>query len=178
MSQNDDDLWKSYRAFVESDTRTPPADKTSILRAVVARDINPSRLQVLQKSLMLHMAALVVTLTVCPQFGLGPIGGGHGIMHIVMDYGDIACAAFCAGFFFSTSLAFIWIFMSRHETRVASIHSFSLALILVGTSFGFFLVASSISEQVVLELATSLVWVATGVAILTVIRFFPRWHPT
>jgi hypothetical protein len=178
VSQNDDDLWKSYQAFEESGLRTPPANTTAILRAVVARDINPSKLQVLQKSLMLHLAALIVTLTICPQFGLGPLGGGHGIMHIVMDYGELACAAFCAGFFFSTSLFFMWIFMSRHETRVASIHSFSLAITLAGTSFGFFLAAATISEQVALELVTSLVWLATGIAILALMRFFPRLLPT
>ena len=177
MSRNDDDLWNGYKAFEEEEGRTPPANTTAILRAIVARDIDPSKLQVLQKSLVLHMASLIVTLSVCPQFGLGPLGGGHGIMHIVMDYGELACAAFCAGFFFSNSLAFMWIFMSKHETRVASMHSFSLAITLAGTSFGFFLVAATISEQVALALVTSLVWVATGVAILTFMRFFPRRMP-
>lgn len=178
MSQNDDDLWKYYQSFEESGGRMPPANTTAILRAVVARDINPSKFQVWQKSLMLHIAALVVTLTVCPQFGLGPLGGGHGIMHIVMDYGELACAAFCAGFFFSTALAFMWIFLSKHETRVASMHSFSLAITLAGTSFGFFLVAATISEQVALELVTGIVWMVTGVAILGSMRFFSRWTPT
>jgi hypothetical protein len=43
----------------------------------------------------------LVTLLICPQFGVGPIGGGHGISHWVMPYGAFACGAFCAGLFVS-----------------------------------------------------------------------------
>ena len=62
--------------------------------------IELSPLPTLLRFLVLHVLSACTTLLVCPQFGIGPIGGGHGLSSWVMHYGSFACGAFCGALFY------------------------------------------------------------------------------
>jgi hypothetical protein len=56
-----------------------------------------------------------LTLTVCPQFGIGPIGGGHGISAWIMPYGTFACGAYCGAIFMSFGTVLPYLVLSKGE---------------------------------------------------------------
>ncbi len=62
-----------------------------------------SPLPTLGRFFVLQLLSAASTLLICPQFGIGPLGGGHGISAWVMQYGDFACGAFCGFIFFGFS---------------------------------------------------------------------------
>lgn len=169
--QTDD--YQDYKSFADGDENQPPSRLSDLIRSKVSRNINPNRRQVLEKFLVLHAAALVLTLTFCPQFGLGPVGGGHGIMHLVMQYGETVCAIFCSAVLFGTTLAFAGLFLNRHEMKVASAHSFSTAVAVSSVSFAFFMLLDAVTVQVAVNLSYGLVWAAAGAVILFGIRLLP-----
>jgi hypothetical protein len=71
------------------------------LMGFAAIEFNPAK--TLVRYFITLLVGAMITLSVCPQFGVGPIGGGHGIVHVVMSYGPVVCASFCAVFLFSIS---------------------------------------------------------------------------
>lgn len=63
------------------------------------------------------VAGAALTLLVCPQFGIGPIGGGHGVTHWVMPYGAFACGLFCAAVFVGSGTLAAGLVLSPAEWR-------------------------------------------------------------
>lgn len=69
----------------------------------------------LYRFFILQFLGAAATLLVCPQFGIGPLGGGHGISAWVMQYGDVACGSFCGLVFFGFSTLMSLSVMRREE---------------------------------------------------------------
>ncbi len=65
--------------------------------------------------MVLQILSAAATLLVCPQFGIGPLGGGHGISQWVMAYGDLVCGAYCGMIFFGFSTLISLSVMRREE---------------------------------------------------------------
>lgn len=68
----------------------------------------------LYRYFVLQLLGAAATLLVCPQFGIGPLGGGHGISAWVMQYGNFACGSFCGVVFFGFS-TFMGLTVMRRE---------------------------------------------------------------
>ncbi len=85
-----------------------------------------------QATLLRFYAAMlvgaVITLFVCPQFGVGPLGGGHGIAHWVMAYGAFACGAFCSAFFVGTGTLCAVLVLNRSQWSWVWRHHFGLTV--------------------------------------------------
>jgi len=69
------------------------------LMAAVKRDLEPGFLEMGVRCGGLHVVSTLISLSVCPQFGVGPWGGGHGLMGYFMSLGDIGCAIACGSFY-------------------------------------------------------------------------------
>ena len=74
----------------------PPAS----LKALTHKDIvfSLDKKKIILKFLMYQLIGAMVTLSFCPQFGVG-FAEGHGIAHFFRIMGDGACAAFCGSLF-------------------------------------------------------------------------------
>lgn len=85
-----------------------------------------------QATLLRFYAAMlvgaVITLLVCPQFGVGPLGGGHGIAHWAMAYGAFACGAFCSAFFVGTGTLCAVLVLKRSQWSWVWRHHFGLTI--------------------------------------------------
>ena len=112
--------WKAdYQAF-SSDTvgSAPPPHVSRAILDLVRKDLNPATGRVFGKLVLIHAAASSLTLTVCPQFGVGPLGGGHGVMGLFMQYGPGACAAACGFVFMSLTVVAANALLRPEELRV------------------------------------------------------------
>lgn len=163
------DMQHEYQNFISDATIQVPALSETTLKRV-SRDIAPTFGQVLTKLIGLHVIALTMTLTVCPQFGLGPIGSGHGIMHIVMRYGEVACALFCAAFLFGTTLLLSRLFLSKYEANAMRSRTFFAGSSIAALSFAFFMLLDALTASVVVNLSTGIIWTIAGAMILSSIR--------
>jgi hypothetical protein len=89
-----------------------------LLLSEVRSDLHPSFFRMAARLGAIHLVAGSSTLLVCPQFGVGPLGGGEGLMGVFMRFGEWACALGCGGFFASMTALAAWVFLSRDERRV------------------------------------------------------------
>ncbi len=95
-------------------TQQGPSEKLDqTLREFARAELMPWK--ILARFYAALLVGALLTLTVCPQFGLGPWGGGHGISHWVMRYGQWACGLFCGGVFFTSGALTARLSLSRGE---------------------------------------------------------------
>jgi hypothetical protein len=73
-------MLREFTAFVEAEPTPPdPAADAAVLRRVAA-DLRPSRWTIYTRMSLAQTAGGLLTLSVCPQFGLG-LGGHHALLH-------------------------------------------------------------------------------------------------
>lgn len=84
----------------------------------VSFDINPSPYFVFVKILSIHVLSALITLSVCPQFGIRFFGEGPGLMGVFMSLGDAGCLMACGSFFIGVSTLVSGFFLTRSEMRV------------------------------------------------------------
>lgn len=105
--------------MVEHSEGEPPFALSQAIRQQVFSALNPGFFLVLRKLVVVQFFSAAVTLFFCPQFGVGPYGGGHGLMHYFMNYGPIVCALGCGAFFLGSTALVSRLFLSREEFLVA-----------------------------------------------------------
>jgi hypothetical protein len=103
----------AYPSSSEQHEGVPPQ-----LLQQIRRDLSPKPYQIGLRLAAIHAIAGGATLLVCPQFGVGPWGGGHGLMGFFMQWGDLACALGCGAFFASLTAIATLFFLSRDELRI------------------------------------------------------------
>lgn len=93
--------WREFNAVTPI---APPARVARWLELRVSSDFEVNHKLLAFKLVLIQAVAGAITLTVCPQFGVGPWGGGDGVMGFLMQYGHAVCALGCgAAFFILTS---------------------------------------------------------------------------
>lgn len=102
---------KEYLEFLTSH-ETPP----EYLRSLIHKDIffTFKKNVLLSKFILLQVLGALVTLSFCPQFGIGLVEG-HGITHILRTLGDGVCAAFCGSLFLMSGTALAAFVMKQDE---------------------------------------------------------------
>lgn len=135
-----------FSEFMNPDQQNDlPKEKEISFLIQMKRRISPTLKEVLPKFLGAQLVAALATLSICPQFGIGPIGGGHGIGHYFMRFGEAGCAAFCGMVFLTTGTIVAMLLLRSGERRqifnyqYRLISSFALvsfmALMMINRSF-------------------------------------------
>lgn len=90
-----------------------PSDK---LKACTQLDVSLSfkKNLILSKFLVFEALGAIISLSICPQFGLSMIKG-HGLAHYFMAFGDFACAVFCASLFLTSGVLMTFLGMKGEE---------------------------------------------------------------
>lgn len=152
---------REYREFMNSESGASeksakvPEALTRAIFAEVRRDLEPGVARIFGKMTLIHFLSAVVTLSLCPQFGVRLVGEGMGVMQYFMALGEYGCIAACGAFFVGTSLLLAGILLRREEVRALRDHRFLQVSALVFLSLGAFVM---IDADVVFSLA--LAWVA------------------
>lgn len=96
---------KDFQDFVTGDGPSPSARTHASLREALEAEA-PRPAHTAAKLASVHVAASIVTLSACPQFGLRLFFEGHGLMHYFMGFGDSACWFLCGFFYLSVTALF------------------------------------------------------------------------
>jgi len=135
------------QAFVAADPLTPPGIIHDRVHRIVTRDLNPGLARVGTKVAGLHLVAAVLSLAVCPQFGIGPFGGDAGLMAVLMNWGWVACAAGCgAAFMIGTGLLSAFV-LNPDEKRVLAGSSGWVFTSLAAASWAVFMMAVGVNPE-------------------------------
>ena len=114
-----------FTDFLAGDEPVPEALRSST-RGLILRNIDP-KLTVL-KYFGSNLLGAILTLTVCPQFGYGPLGGEFGFLHYIMSLGPVWCGVFCASLFFAGGNALSLIALREDEREWIASHKASVVL--------------------------------------------------
>lgn len=103
--------------FMTSDIESLPKEVEIKFLKNLKRKVEPLISDIWPKFVIAQLLAALATLSVCPQFGVGPIGNGHGLGHFFMRFGEVGCAAFCGAFFLATGTLFASVLLRKGERR-------------------------------------------------------------
>lgn len=102
---------KEFLEFLIS-KEAPPVYLKELTKKDISLTFN--RFNIVFKFALLQMLGALITLSFCPQFGIG-IPEGHGITHTLRMYGDVACASFCGALFLSAGSLLAAFVMDQDE---------------------------------------------------------------
>lgn len=158
---------KEFLEFLNSNEVQAPKELAQNLYKKFEKDFLPIKsFNLIVKFLFLNFAAGLFTLTVCPQFGLGPIGKGHDISHFFMGIGLWACAIFCATFYFAIAQTLTLFLLSNREIRWIAQKRFTvLPSLVIATFIGLAMLGTSLSSDVhtmAFEIEFQVIWILAG----------------
>ncbi|MBC7538580.1 MAG: hypothetical protein H7281_07155 [Bacteriovorax sp.] len=101
--------------------------------------LNPDLKFLLLKLFSIHLITALVTLSICPQFGLSVFKSNFNLMDTFMKIGPHFCDFACGAFFTTTSMISALIVLSRDEARVLRHKKFLASFTVILASLGFLL---------------------------------------
>lgn len=140
----------------------PPAP----LKALTHKDILLclNKKNIITKFIFFQLIGALITLTFCPQFGIG-LPEGHGIAHYFRMLGDGACAAFCGSLFLMAGNLFAFFSMGSDQVFWIWKH-YKIELILFPASLWALLMFFNVTLSLEAEsMSYRLVWLVSAVLV-------------
>lgn len=106
-----------FLAFLAADEGAPPPHLSASVRSRIDVLLNPSPWLVFAKLAGFVLIGGLVSLSICPQFGMGPCEPSA-FMKYVMSFGVYACQLACGGVFVGGSSFAAALFLRPEELRV------------------------------------------------------------
>lgn len=124
---------KEFKEFLDTAPTCLPKDTGNFILKRISKDLNPAVWKVFMKILIASTISGAVSLTLCPQFGLGQ---GVKLMHFFMQFGHAACSVACGVIFLGLGTLLSVLLLRPEELRVlqrtALLQFSSLAMIALG----------------------------------------------
>jgi hypothetical protein len=118
--------------FIESSEAVPSAVYNRTLKYLEV-SLNPKPL--LLKFYCLNLIGALLTVTICPQYGFGPMGGELGFISSIMHMGPIWCGLFCATIFFAGGNILSYLFLNSFERNWIMKHKYGVILPYISLTF-------------------------------------------
>lgn len=134
-----------YKTFMKSGAQTNEVVKARVKKSLLYQ-LNPPLSKLLPKFIFSLVLGGLATLSVCPQFGVGPLVAGHGIGHLFMQFGEVACAAFCGAFYLSISTFVALMVLKPYERLVIFEYQYRLLSGFCVATFLFFMILNKSLE--------------------------------
>jgi hypothetical protein len=113
------------------------------LLARVSSDLSPGFAEMAVRVGGIHVLSSLLSVSVCPQFGVGPLGGGHGIMGFFMRFGDIGCAIGCGAFYMGVTAGLTRALLGPDQKRALKHQGLVQFSWLIAASWAFFMLGGS-----------------------------------
>ncbi len=154
-----------YKKFMTNDAEVSVQVRSRVKNRVL-NYLQPPLKKLLPKFTFSLFAGGLTTLAVCPQFGVGPLIHGHGIGHVFMQFGEIACAAFCGAFYLSISTVVALLILKPYERMVIFDYQYRLLSGFSVATFLFFMILNkSLSLPSLYNSPSAFVaWLLSGLA--------------
>lgn len=134
-------------------------------------ELLPSAQAVFSRLFAVHILSSLITLSICPQFGVRLFADGHGLMALFMFFGVIGCYFLCGAFYLGTTVFLSKLILPRSDWRVIENYFFPFVSIIAFLSLALFLM---LQGKVILTLSFSWVIGALLIAKLLQLQFKSR----
>jgi hypothetical protein len=139
---------------------TPPVTLKNEVQRDIILGFHAS--SILLRFLSFQLLGALISLSFCPQFGLGLVSG-HGITHVFRMIGDWACAAFCGSLFLSAGMLMAFVGMKMEELWWVW-RRYKFSLIILPSLFWFCLMLTNFELRFESEdLSYHLVWISAAI---------------
>lgn len=135
---------QEFENFLTADPVSPPQALSESILKSVRNDLAISPGYLFAKLFLIHLVVGGLTLMFCPQFGIGPLGGSHGMAHWTMHWGPKVCAMICGAVFLGGSALVASLLLAKPELAALRRHLFAYYGMMVSLSGGGLLIASKI----------------------------------
>src|SRR5690606_19466565 len=136
---------KEFLEFMQGEEEASESVRQMIQKEI-QEDLRSFKFYTFTKFIFIQALSALMTLAICPQFGVGPIGGGHGIGHYFMQYGQWACASFCGVLFIGFSSACSFSLLKRGEKVLIFKHQLWLVRLIASVQMLFLMGIGSFFE--------------------------------
>ncbi len=130
-----------FKDFIESNTKVPAGVYSDTLKYA---DLSLNRTTLLTKFYLTNLLGALLTLTICPQYGIGPLGSETGFIQSIMNLGPVWCGLFCSVVFFTGGNLLAFICLSRIERKWISSHESSVLTPYIAILFSIGMVARKV----------------------------------
>lgn len=121
---NEQEMLNEFSEFVQAEPVAPSKDIDDTALKMVAKDLKPAPMKVYSKFVLVQVFSGLLTLTVCPQFGLG-LDGHNEFLHSLHTVTPPAIFYLLCGLFFVILGAGVSGFvLNRAEIRAVGNHKF------------------------------------------------------
>jgi hypothetical protein len=131
-----DKMGREFQDFMFGPSVDVPAAASHALLQRIGSELNPSRLEVFKKLILIQFMTGTITLFFCPQMGIG-FTSYTGLMNILMQFGEVYCMAGCGALFLGLSALLTALVLRPEELRVIKENQIVqfpvLALLTLGT---------------------------------------------
>lgn len=145
---------EEFGKFVNAPVVEPRKAIAEAIFRRVRKDLNPSPIGTFVKMAFIHVLVGCLTLTLCPQFGIGLLPG-FGVMDLLNRFGEHVCMFGCGLVFLGTSAFVMSLLLSPEEMRHIKGNGVLHFLSLTFLSLGFFAFTSH-----ELSILISAIWTA------------------
>lgn len=152
------EIWdwnREYRLLLTSSKTTPPNDLTSNIKKRIEVELNPSGRSVFFKLFAIHFISGVLTLFVCPQFGLGFSERSHAFLSLLLGLGEHSCMLICGALFLGSTGLVAALFLKAEEVRTIQRSRGLQWMALAFLSVGFFLALQEQERTIPIGLAAT-----------------------
>ena len=109
MKIKHEDFENEFKEFMEEPDLHPSASLSEKVLTEIHRKLNPNSWLVFSRLSLIHFFSGLITLSVCPQFGINLFGTDLGLVKVFYRFGTYGCVTACGAFFIimTTVLALI-----------------------------------------------------------------------
>lgn len=117
-----------------------PSTLNEKILSTVKTELQPNMLHLLMKVFIIHLVTAVVTLAICPQFGLRTFNLDFNLMHSFMFLGLPVCYLLCGAFFTASTIFSASLILKRDEIRALRFQKTTSTFLLILSSVSFFII--------------------------------------
>lgn len=148
-----------------------PSSLNEKIKTSIHDQLHPKMSYLIAKLFAIHIATAVITLSLCPQFGIRAFKFSFNLMHSFMVFGLPICNFLCGLFFTATSVIIASLILKRDEIRALKFHKSLASASLILSSVGFF---SIMNPNLFLEF--SLLWLLGALlGVVVTLETTSRW---
>lgn len=114
-----------FKDFIEGSETVPEKRFQETLSYIQVSMVSKG---LLVKFYILNLTGALLTLFVCPQYGIGPFGGELGIVNNIMNMGPVWCGLFCGAAFFTGGNLLSFLFLKKAERSWLFNHKYGVII--------------------------------------------------
>lgn len=138
---------REFEAYLSAEPSRPEPTLSAAALEPIRRELALRPAHLLAKLFLIHLVVGSLSLVFCPQFGIGPFGGGDGLTHWVMRWGGSVCALLCGAIFLGSSGLVASLLLHSWELRALRRHLLGYYSAMAGISAGLLLLLGSLFQS-------------------------------